>query len=404
MRLSDVSLNSNVFPKMNLIGHFPTARITRVKKTHTVPKMSLEAIESSPSLVQKNTTPALFGSKAFKVYKSVMSVVTTLFPVWTLISSAVALKSPSSFDWVTTECYTGALAALMLSMGITLTPAEFGHVAQRPNGVILQFFLCYGIMPVVALLLGKAAKLDSALVAGMVLVGSINNAQAANVCTYIAKGNVALSVLMSSATTLGAIFLTPLLCHELLGTIVAVNARGIASSTVQVVLAPIATGMALKKLLPNAVKFILPFAPVVGVMSTCLLVASSVAQVAPSILEAGLGLQFPILLLHVVGAFLGYVISKVSGFGEMASRTIAIGTAMKSAAFSFLLAKLHFGEYSVRVPSAVSVVWMALTGSILAAIWRHIPLEPHFDRSMHDKYPPFHYKTLFLKRRQTDDQ
>lgn len=126
----------------------------------------------------------------------------------------------------------------------------------------------------------------------MVLVSSsINNAQATNVCTYIAKGDVALSVLMSSATTLGAIFLTPLLCHELLGTIVAVNARGIASSTVQVVLAPIATGMALKKLLPNAVKFILPFAPVVGVMSTCLLVASSVAQVAPSILEAGLGLQ-----------------------------------------------------------------------------------------------------------------
>ena len=95
--------------------------------------------------------------------------------------------------------------------------------------------------------------------------------------------------------------------------------------------------------------------------------------------------QFSILLLHVVGAFVGYVFPKVSGFGEMASRTIAIGTEMKSAAFSFLLAKLHFGEYSVRVPSAVSVVWMALSGSILAAIWHHIPFEPHFDRSMHDK-------------------
>ena len=193
----------------------------------------------------------------------------------------------------------------------------------------------------------------------MVLVSSsINNAQATNVCTYIAKGDVALSVLMSSATTLGAIFLTPLICHELLGIIVAVNARGIASSTVYMVLF-------LK-------------APELVLICVCLYC---------KFLIAAFFFQFSILLLHVVGAFLGYyVIPKVSGFGEMASRTIAIGTEMKSAAFSFLLAKLHFGEYSVRVPSAVSVVWMALSGSILAAIFgNNIPLEPHFDCSMHDK-------------------
>lgn len=70
---------------------------------------------------------------------------------------------------------------------------------------------------------------------------------------------------------------------------------------------------------------------------------------------------------------------------------------MKSAAFGFLLAKLHFGQYAVRVPSAVSVVWMALTGSIMAVIWRHIPVEPlkEFDRSLHDRYPPFSYKKFF---------
>ena len=54
---------------------------------------------------------------------------------------------------------------------------------------------------------------------------------------------------------------------------------------------------------------------------------------------------------------------------------MAIETSMKSSAFGFLLAKLHFGEYAARVPSAVSVVWMALTGSILAVIWRKIPVK-----------------------------
>ena len=111
-----------------------------------------------------------------------------------------------------------------------------------------------------------------------------------------------------------------------------------------------------------------------GVVSTCLLVASAVAQVAPAILSAGISLQIPILLLHLIGGLIGYVLPKLTGFGETTSRTMAIETSMKSSAFGFLLAKLHFGSYAARVPSAVSVVWMALTGSMLAVIWRYIPV------------------------------
>ena len=126
---------------------------------------------------------------------------------------------------------------------------------------------------------------------GMVLVGSVNGGQASNLCTYIAKGNVALSVLMTTATTIGAIIMTPALCKGLLGAVVPVDAAGIAKSTVEVVLAPIAIGMSLNKFFPNFVKKILPFAPVVGVVSTCLLVASAIAQVADPIKNAGFALQ-----------------------------------------------------------------------------------------------------------------
>ena len=95
----------------------------------------------------------------------------------------------------------------------------------------------------------------------------------------------------------------------------------------------------------------------------------------------------------------GYALPRATGFGEVASRTMAIETSMKSSAFGFLLAKLHFGEYLARVPSAVSVVWMALTGSILAVIWRYIPVQPpkKFDRSLVEKYPPFNPKKAFNK-------
>lgn len=331
-----------------------------------------------------------FGSKAFAAYTKAASIATTLFPVWTVLFTAFALKSPTSFEWFTTDYFTGALAALMLSMGITLTPSDFVRVGARPNAVFMQFTLCYAMMPVLALALGKAFALDPALVAGMVLVGSINGGQASNLCTYIAKGNVALSVLMTTATTLGAIFMTPLLCKLLLGAVVPVDAAGIAMSTIQVVLAPIAVGMTLNKFAPKFVKAILPFAPVVGVVSTCLLVASAVAQVVEPIMNAGLSLQLPVLLLHLVGGLIGYMLPRLTGFGEVACRTMAIETSMKSSAFGFLLAKLHFGQYAARVPSAVSVVWMALTGSILAVVWRNIPVKASgkFDRSLVEKYPP----------------
>jgi hypothetical protein len=174
------------------------------------------------------------GKKIFDTYVKVADIATTLFPVWTVLFTGIALKSPQSFAWFTTEYFTGALAALMLSMGITLTPQDFVKVAARPNATLMQFTLCYGMMPLLALALGTAFKLDPALMAGMVLVGSINGGQASNLCTYIARGNVALSVLMTTATTLGAIFMTPLLCKGLLGAVVPVDATGIAKSTIQV--------------------------------------------------------------------------------------------------------------------------------------------------------------------------
>ncbi len=115
--------------------------------------------------------------------------------------------------------------------------------------------------------------------------------------------------------------------------------------------------------------------------------------------------------MHLLGGLVGYFLPRMVGFGEVAARTMAIETAMKSSAFGFLLAKLHFGDYSARVPSAVSVVWMALTGSLLAVVWRYIPVESSgkFDRSLVEKYPPFSLKRFtgkvltFLKLKKADE-
>ncbi len=310
----------------------------------------------------------------FELYEKASEWTVNLFPIWTVLFSVLALYRPEYFAWFTTQYFTAALGLLMLSMGITLSPQDFADVLKRPSAVLVGFVGCYAFMPALAYATAQGFKLSPDLVAGLVLVGSINGGQASNLCTYIAKGDVALSVMMTTATTLGAIFMTPLLCKFLLGAIVPVDAVGIAMSTIQVVLAPIAIGMLANKYLNRAVTAVLPFSPVVGMVATCLLVASAVAQCAPAILGAGWSLQVATVLYHLVGGLAGYGIPRAMGFSETDSRTMAIETAMKSSAFGFLLAKLHFAPFLARVPPAVSVVWMAVPGSTLAVIWRFIPV------------------------------
>jgi len=117
-----------------------------------------------------------------------------------------------------------------------------------------------------------------------------------------------------------------------------------------------------------------PFSPIVGVLCTCVLVGSAVAQCATPIKEAGLTLQLAAAALHILGGIVAYYGCKPL-YPETTCRTVAIETSMKSSAFGFLLAKLHFSQFLVRVPAAVSVVWMALVGSSLAVAFRAMPVK-----------------------------
>jgi BASS family bile acid:Na+ symporter len=329
---------------------------TRVK-VNTVHLSEEAAAESSPS-------------SGFQKFSSIFS---TLFPLWTALVALLGVFMPASFAWIPTSAFTALLGTLMLSMGITLSVEDFKRVAQKPGVMAVGFAGCYIFMPLLALALSRALKLSPALTAGMVLVGSINGGQASNLCTYIANGDVALSVLMTTVTTVGAIVMTPLISKVLLGALVPVDALGVAMSTIQVVLLPIVVGMTCNYKFPKTVKRIEPFSPIVGVLSTCVLVGSAVAQCSAPILAAGLTLQLAAMLLHVIGGAVSYFGLK-KFYPETTCRTVAIETSMKSSAFGFLLAKLHFAEFAVRVVPAVSVVWMALVGSSLAVAFRFLPV------------------------------
>jgi bile acid:Na+ symporter, BASS family len=334
----------------------------------------LESSSSSSALSQTALDREIPRPDRMVQFRKYAQIFCNLFPVWTLITASTALARPKTFLSIPPSTFPAQIGMLMLCMGITLKPSDFKRVAQRPAAVLLAFVGCYGIMPALAYIIGKVMGLGPSLAAGLVLVACINGAQASNLCTYIGQGDLALSVLMTTMTTIGAIVMTPLMGKLLLGTVVPVNAAAIAMSTVQVVLAPILVGMTFNAKFPNVVKQILPFSPILGVILTCLLVGVSVAGCAGPILSAGFQLQASAALLHALGGVAGYFLTKPF-YSEDVCRTFAIEFAMKSSAFGYLLATLHFSDFAVRVPSAVSIVWMTLIGSSLAVASRFFPPE-----------------------------
>jgi len=355
--------------------HASTRGVERASERATRSTTSVVRFREPPTRGERARREASAAAAPMETFKKLSEVFANLFPLWTILAAVVGVTRPATFSFMTSNMYTACLALLMFSMGITLTLDDFKRVFAKPGVISLGFAQCYLLMPFLAFVIGNALGLSGPLLAGLILVGSINGGQASNLCAYIARGDVALSVLMTTATTVGCIFMTPLICKLALGAVVDVDAVGMAVSTIQVVLVPTVVGLLLNKNVPKACRAVEPFSPIVGVTMTIILVGGAVAECAAGILGAGMALQIAAFALHLLGGIAGYWMSRAFKFSETTCRTVAIETAMKSSAFGFLLASLHFPEYLVRVPSAVSVVWMAVLGSTMAVVWRFIPVK-----------------------------
>uniref|UniRef100_A0A2P2LB66 Sodium/pyruvate cotransporter BASS2ic n=2 Tax=Rhizophora mucronata TaxID=61149 RepID=A0A2P2LB66_RHIMU len=306
-------------------------------------------------------------------YERIIETLTTLFPVWVILGTIVGIYKPAAVTWLETDLFTLGLGFLMLSMGLTLTFEDFRRCLRNPWTVGVGLLAQYFIKPLLGFIIAMTLKLSAPLATGLILVSCCPGGQASNVATYISKGNVALSVLMTTCSTIGAIIMTPLLTKLLAGQLVPVDSVGLAVSTFQVVLVPTIVGVLANEFFPKFTSKIITVTPLIGVILTTLLCASPIGQVSEVLKAQGAQLILPVALLHATAFTLGYWMSRGS-FGESTSRTISIECGMQSSALGFLLAQKHFTNPLVAVPSAVSVVFMALGGSALAVFWRNRPI------------------------------
>jgi bile acid:Na+ symporter, BASS family len=307
-----------------------------------------------------------------------------MFPLWVLTGGGLALWKPETATWFQPGWTPYFLGLIMLSMGLTLSIEDFSRVIKLPKSILLGVALQYLLMPGLGYALALAFELPIDFVIGLVLVACCPGGTASNVVCFIAKTHVALSVSLTTCSTILAIFLTPFLTTwwvesislELTGLRVDVDTMGLFLNTLKVVILPVLIGVLLNHYFNNGVKKVEAYTPFLAVLSIVFIVDFILAAKKDAILEIGSALICAVALLHLLGFLLGYILSRLLRFTEKDAQTVSIEVGMQNSGLATELARSNFSSYGLAtVPGAISALTHCILGSIAAGLcrWRNAP-------------------------------
>ncbi len=296
--------------------------------------------------------------------KKFVTFVSQNMALFAVTVAVVALIVPASFKW-TTPHVTTLLGVVMFGMGMTLKLEDFREIFRRPRDVLIGLLAQFTIMPLLAYTLATLFKLPAEIAAGVILVGTCPGGTASNVMTYLAKGDLALSVSMSMASTILAPIVTPILTLWLAGAWIEVSFAAMMMSIVKVVIAPIILGLVVNQLFADFVKRVTEILPLVSIVAILLILGGVVAVNAVKILETGLTVMIVVVLHNLLGYGLGYVAAKIFGMNLAKSKALTIEVGMQNSGLAVSLAMTHFGA-AAAIPGAIFSVWHNISGSIAA--------------------------------------
>ena len=287
-----------------------------------------------------------------------------------LLVAIIALVFPDPVKGVIKTSYVNTLLGIvMFGMGMTLKLSDFKVVFTKPKAVITGILSQFIIMPLLAFLLVKIFNLDPALAVGVILVGSCPGGTSSNVMTYLAKGDVALSVGMTACTTILAPVVTPALVLLLGGETINVSYVSMLMSIVQVVLVPIVLGFVINHFFEKFAQACAKVLPLVSVIAICLIIMAVVAANAAKIMTVGWLIVIVVMLHNLCGYALGYGVGKLMGLSRDQMRTLSIEVGMQNSGLATSLATVHFATMPLAaVPGTVFSVWHNISGAIYANI------------------------------------
>lgn len=302
--------------------------------------------------------------------KRICKLISDYMGVLVLLSALLALAFPDVLGHLKPTLINPLLGVIMFGMGLTLKPEDFRVVFSRPKDIIIGCLAQFTVMPLLAFALSRLFALNEALTVGVVLVGCCPGGTASNVITYLAKGDLALSVGMTATSTLLAPLLTPLLVLLLVGETVDVNVVGMLLSILWVVILPIILGLLVKRMWPRATERATTFLPAVSTLAICLIVIIVIAANAHKLLSSGWIIVLVVMLHNVLGLLVGYLIGAMLKLPSAKRRAISVEVGMQNSGLASSLATLHFAAYPMAaIPGAIFSVWHNISGAIVARIY-----------------------------------
>ena len=300
---------------------------------------------------------------------SLNDLITRFFVLWIILFSAAAFFFPRVFEDLG-FLIVPLLAVIMFAMGITLRVDDFRRVFLRPLEILAGVCAQYIVMPLLGLLLALAFGISPLIAVGIVLVGSCPGGTASNVITYLARGDLALSVTLTSVSTLLCPFLLPVLMYIYAGKWIDVPVTDLFISALQIVLLPVLLGLALRRLLGEKSEAVLPLLPSVSALVIALVVGIIVSLNTESIKTVGAVVFLVVIIHNTLGLICGYLIAKTLGFGESSCRAISVEVGMQNSGLAAALSQLHFG-YLTALPAALFSIWHNISGGAIASLWRN---------------------------------
>ncbi|PTU87892.1 symporter [Staphylococcus pasteuri] len=292
---------------------------------------------------------------------------TKTFIFWMLFAAVLGFIFPSHIS-ILGGFVPYMLGIVMLGMGMTIDPKDFKIVLQSPKPVIIGVILQFTIMPTLAFLIAKGFQLPPEIAIGVILVGCCPGGTSSNVMSYLAKANVALSVAITSVSTLIAPFVTPALIYIFAHEWLKVSFASMLWSVVQVVLIPIIIGFVFQKVARRFAQKTATALLLISVIAISLILAAVVAASKTQILKTGL-LIFVVVILHnILGYTIGFVLAKVFRMDYKDKKAVAIEVGMQNSGLAVSLATVHFSPLAA-VPGAVFSLVHNISGPILAKYW-----------------------------------
>jgi BASS family bile acid:Na+ symporter len=295
------------------------------------------------------------------------------FTVIIFAAVTVAMFHPEYFlqwgDFKLSSLIIPLIQLLMFGMGSSMSVNDFAAVVKSPKGVVIGVLSQFIIMPLLGFTLASVTNFPPEIAAGIILIGCSPSGLASNVMAYLAKANLALSITITSITTLIAPFVTPLLMKLFAGALIEIDVLKMMWDISKMIIIPIGAGLIFNKLLSGKIKWLDASMPFVSMFSIAFIITIITAAGRESLLKIGALLILVAFIHNTFGYLLGYWSARLFKMPEKDCRTVAIEVGMQNAGLASGIAKELGKIATIGLAAAVFGPLMNITGSALASWW-----------------------------------